>query len=276
MDDIVDKEFPRQVGRVLYVTGAHNVSVMVFSLSSQTSLASSEQPDIQDRIHNYVVGAPVLSNKDTNNFMDYLETTLCRRPPNALATELFSELLLSQPLRNLFLELSKSKTLRFSVMKFVTEAITGPSPKYQTLLEPAVIGYIFMPLGCRHVKQVRQQMIAGRLQKYDYGLLGNSGRYGSSGPPRYRIENFLIKNWLFFSSGRDTLAPPNSTWRLLKTIKVKPYRHLFVPTYNHLDRIAGFDNDIYINFPVLEFLDLFALAPLGHNLALESSDNDIR
>lgn len=266
MDEIISFELPQQMDKILQLTGAKNVSLIALSLSSQISLAMmASDPAHASKVHNYVVFAPILNNIGTNNFMKTFHTIICRHISDEIGSIFFSELLLSGLIRDILLRWNKSKYLRYSLIKALEEIVTGPSGKYQTLLEQGVVGHLLMPIGFKQLKHHCQQVEAGRLQKFDYGPLRNQAQYGSLRPPIYDIGKIELSNWLLVSGGNDNLATMKSVQQLISSIKKKPFKHIHVERFNHLDLVAAIENDILINLPVLEYLDRFHLPSLSEN-----------
>lgn len=101
------------------------------------------------------------------------------------------------------------------------------------------------------------------MQKYDYGKSENVRVYGTSKPPKYDLSKIKFPDWLMVTGGQDILSTPSSNKELLKRVSRQPNKHIHIDRYSHVDLTAAVENDKYINLPVLDFLDQFALPPRG-------------
>ena len=145
--------------------------------------------------------------------------------------------------------------MRYSIVKAFTCAFVGPSPVYQALLEPAVLGHLSKETSFSELKHWSQQVVAGRLQRYDHGRLRNLELYGSHTPPAYDLRKADFGPWLVVSAGNDKLATKQSVDQYVKSMKRSPDVRVHIESYNHLDVWAALDNDVRVNLPILEFLE---------------------
>lgn len=263
MDEVIEFEIPRQIDKVLELTGARNVSILVISLSSMTVPPMvAKYPEVADKVHNLVVLGPIINNKGANLFIK-IAHDIVTILPDQFGSLLISEVAFTKFFRAFILLLSKSRYLRYSLLKAATGLLVGASPKYHTLLEPGVMGHLFMPLSFKYLKHYCQQVKHAKFQKYDHGFLKNELHYGTPWPPAYSISNINVKNWLVISGSNDNLATPKSVQQFIRQINPKPYEHIQLEHFSHLDLVAAMENDIYVNLPTLEFLDRFHLPPLA-------------
>lgn len=263
MDDLVKHEVPRQLEKVLQVTGSEKVNIVGLSLSTQMELAiMAENPEFTSRIHNYVSIAPILNNRGTNLFIKLFHTTLCTKTPYPIGT-ILQQVALSVATRKFTSIINSFRQLRYIIVKQLARILSGPSAKFETNLDSGVWGHILESTGFKHTTQYCQQCNAGQIQKYDYGLMENMRIYGSPKPPKYDLSKIDMPNWLLVSAGNDKAATVSSVKQLLRSVNRKPHKHIHIKRYNHLDLIAGFENDLFVNLPIVEFLNEFALPPTG-------------
>lgn len=262
MDEIIKYELPRQIDKVLELTGARNVTLFSFSLSTMTAPPfTAGNPDYADKVHNMVVMAPIVNNKGANKFVTLLNDIFSILPTD-IGTAIVTEVLFTRFLRSLVLLINKVRYFRYTLVKLLASLLAGRSAKYHTLLEPGVMGHIFMPVSFKVLKHWSQQVKHSRLERFDYGLVKNEFVYGHARPPAYSIANLNVKNWLLVSATNDNLATPKSVKQFLSQVSPKPYKHIIAPNFSHLDLVAAFENDIYVNQLILEFLEKFKLPPL--------------
>lgn len=261
MDEIIKYELPRQVDKVLELSGARNVTLFTFSLSTMTGPPfTGGNLEYADKVHNMVVMAPIVNNRGANRFITLLHDIFTILPTK-FGTAIVTEILFTRFLRSLVLLINKVRYFRYTLVKLIASLLTGPSAKYHTLLEPGVMGHIFMPVGFKLLKHWSQQVKHARLERFDHGLVKNEFVYGHARPPAYSIVNLNIKNWLLVSATNDNLATPKSVKQFLNQVNPKPYQHIIAPHFSHLDLVAAFENDIYVNHPIIEFLEQFKLPP---------------
>lgn len=260
-DEIIQYEAPRQIDKVLEITGAQNVTFVAMSLSTQWSLALfSSNQQYAAKIHQYVCMTPIINNKGANKFI-LLFHELLSRMPDEIGNLLFQDVILSQPMRDFILDQAKDKRRRYTQIKGIISVLIGASAKFTTFLEGPVLGHFLQPVGFKQLKHYSQQVTEGRLQKFDYGAKRNYQLYNSMYPPRYNLSDFRIKNWMVISGRTDQLATVASVEQILDEVPVKPYKHISIPGYNHIDLWAAFDCDTLVNLPILDYLDKFQLMP---------------
>lgn len=249
MDELVDYEYPKQIETIVELSGSDKVTFVAMSFGTPIAfklLCSNKA--ISKRIHNYVALLPLLNTKGTSRLVA-LAFKLLPKIPIPLGT-IVTQIILSQPVRDFLRKLD-----RYGLFKMITTLVFGSSAKYQTDLEDAAVGHVFLSTGFKEVQHFAQEVQQARLQKFDYGPAKNLFIYGSHDPPVYDLSQFKTKHWMIATSGNDILGPPASGDQYVSMIKVKPYKHLNIPGWNHADMVAAFDNDIKINFPVLDFLE---------------------
>lgn len=266
-DDLVEYEVPRQIERVLEITGASKVTVVVQSYSTIWSMALfSSDPSVSAKVHQYVSTVPLYNQLDSNNLIKALHTIVAMIP-NEVGNLITQGLIFTQPVRELFVKLNRLRRFRYIIAKSFISLIFGPSAKYTLFLEDPVIGHMLQPVGFKQVKHWSQITMDARLQKYDYGREGNMVAYNSTRPPKYSLANFMVKNWILLSGDLDTLGSKASVAQILDEVAFKPYKHIAIPHYMHFDLVAGFTNGPVANMPVLEFLDEFQLPPVYYEEA---------
>jgi lysosomal acid lipase/cholesteryl ester hydrolase len=261
-DEIAAYELPRHIDKVLALTGAQNVTLVPMSWSTiYAPMALAKQPAYQRKIHNAVVLGPIINNRGTNRIMSLFHSSLCNMIPTELGTMLVTELLFTRPFRDLYLMIGARKDWRYAVLLSMITPLAGPSSQFQTLLEPAVYAHIMQPTGYKMIKHYCQIVVAAKSTHFDYGAMQNRQVYGHFSAPDYDLAKVNLGNWMLVSGGNDVLATQKSVKQFMEVIKPKPFEHVFVGGYNHLDLWAGIDNDVKINLPILGFLDNFHLPP---------------
>lgn len=273
-DDIIAHEIKSHMDLVLSLTGAKKLHLFTFSLSTPTSLAFlSIRPDYAAKVQGYVSMAPIVSGEGVNLLIKLVLQTLCPILPNEIGTLLVSDLLFTQPIRDLVVAIAKSRVLRYSTVKAFTTLLMGASAKYETLLDLNVLGHMLRELSFKEAKQLCQQTKANKLQKYDYGPIKNRILYKSTTPPVYDLSNLNIKDWIIISAANDALSTPKVVEHLISLVRPKPIAHLVAPGMNHLDLIAGFGNDEYVNIPVLRYFQRMSFNEKGSTIG--QSQNQI-
>lgn len=279
MDEIVKYEMPRQIDRVLDLTGASKVTLFGYSISpAMTLMLLAGHPEYARKVQNLVSMAPIITSLGINRLNRLLCNMVVKLVPDQLGTLLMSEIFLTRLTGNLVQALNMNRFIRYSLTKPLLALISGPSAKYLSLVEPAFGGHTGNPVSFKEVKQVCQQAFASKLQNYDYGLRGNLINYGSRKPPVFDLTNLHIDHWLIINGANDQVATQYSAKQFLRDVKhPKPYRNIVVEGYNHLDLVAALDNDIQINFPILEFLDMSRLPSVsGGNRYIDHRSNKIK
>lgn len=260
-DDIIAHELKSHIDTVLKVTGADKVSVLTYSLSTPTSFAFySIRPDYARKTHAFVSMAPIVSGQGTSPLMTLALKRICPLIPETVGTMILSDLLLNQLTRDIAIVLFKPKWLRYTLFKMIENLAMGASPQYRTHIELNLIGHLLRRVSFRVGKQMCQQMASDRLQKYDYGPFKNKELYGTETPPEYDLSNLQLKSWLLVSAWNDAVATPQIVDHLVRIVNPKPVARVVAP-YNHVDMIAGFENDKYTNFPIMHYFEHMSYDP---------------
>jgi lysosomal acid lipase/cholesteryl ester hydrolase len=255
-DDLADYEVPRHIDKVLEVTGASNVTYFPMSFSTIYALMGlSRHPHYQRKIHNTIVFGPIMNNRGSNRILRLFHNSICNLIPVELGTLVVTELFFSQAYRDLNLFYGERKDMRYAILNEFLKPLSGPSGRFQTLLEPAVYGHINMPTGFKMIKHWCQVVSSGKMRRFDHGPLRNKKLYGDFLAPDYNMDVLDFGNWIVVSGEYDVLATRKSVEQYMSTIKPKPIQHIYVKGYNHVDLWAGTDNDVKINLPVLKFLE---------------------
>lgn len=261
-DDIIAHELKSHMDLVQRETGAQQMSVFTFSLSTPTSLSFfSIRPDYAERVHGFVSMAPIVSGEGTTLMTNLIMKTLCPLLPNAIGTLLITDTVLTQPIRDLIVSVSRNKKVRYSLTKLVVAMLMGPSAQYETLLDLNVLGHMLRQLSFKEAKQLCQQMAANKLQKFDYGPVANMMIYNRTEPPVYDLSNLHIHDWIVVSADQDQLSTPQVVRHLIDEVNPKPSAHIVARDYNHLDLIAGFENDRKVNLPILAYFNSRSFIP---------------
>lgn len=283
-DDIIAHEIKSHMDLVLSLTGAKKVHLFTFSLSTPTSLAFlSTRPDYAAKVQGYVSMAPIVSGEGVNLLIKLALQTICPLLPDQVGTLFMTDMLFTQPMRDLVVAIAKSRTLRYSSVKALITLLMGPSAKYQTLLDLNVLGHMLRELSFKEAKQLCQQTKANKLQKYDYGPIKNRILYKSAEPPVYDLSNLHIKDWIVISAANDALSTPKVVEHLISLVHPKPKAHFIAPGLNHLDLIAGFENDKYVNLPVLHYFEEMSFESshsgeqgIRHGGEVQGGENSVR
>lgn len=255
-DDIIAHELKSHIDTVLKVTGSEKLHVFTYSLSTPTSLAFlGMRPDYAVKVQGFVSMAPIVSGEGVNKLIKLILQYLCPILPDSIGTLLITDLLLTQPVRNLVIATSYLKSVRYSWVKMIATLLMGASAKWRTLLDLNVMGHMLRQLSFKEAKQLCQQTKANKLQKYDYGPIRNRVLYNSTEPPVYDISDLKIRDWIVLSAQNDALSTPAVIDHLLRMVSPKPIAHIVAPGFNHLDLIAAADNDIYVNLPILRYFE---------------------
>lgn len=261
-DDIIAHELKSHIDTVLHVTGAKQVGLFTFSLSTPTSLAFfSLRKDYAEKIHGFVSMAPIVSGQGVNMLIKLCLETLCPILPDAVGFSAFTNLIFTQPMRDFLVMIAQNKYTRYSLVKMVVTLLMGPSAKWKTLLDMNILGHMLRSLSFREAKQLCQQMDTNKLQKYDYGPFRNKLMYNQTEPPVYDLTRLHIKNWIVVAASNDALSTMPVLDHLLTLVEPKPMATIIAPGYNHLDLIAALDNDKYVNLPILSYFQTMSHVP---------------
>lgn len=255
-DHIVTHEVPAQIMKVLKITKQKKVTLFAYSFSTIISLSLfASQPEFCERhIHNHVQMAPILTDRGASHLIRWIYQDFLVKAPALLGNRVGTELFI--PATRMFLKvLMRFRGLFYGLGKFLVSLFVGTSAKWRTFLEPAVVSHVFIETGYMQIKHYMQQVIAGQLQKFDFGRAGNLAVYKQEEPPVHDLTQIRLKNWMLITASNDNLATPESSEELLSLYPYEPLRHIYIEGYNHLDLAAAVDNAKLVNMPVLEFLE---------------------
>lgn len=248
-DDLLQYEVPLQLETVLDVTQSEQVSVVAWSISTQLMfklLVSNEE--LASKVHSYVALTPLL-NANGLDLSAQSRDMFYLHMPLPLGHLYVNQLILSRWNREFMVSLRQNSMLSF--LKMYTSIIQSV-----TIWELPVIDHACRSTSFKVIKQYFQQKYQGQLQMYDYGPWGNMQAYnGSAQATRYDLAQFRVKHWMMISARKDQLGTPDSVREYAKRIPVAPRRVITVPHYDHFDVVSGHLNDIYVNKPILDFLD---------------------
>lgn len=243
-DDIIQHEVKAQIDLVLNKTNSKKISMFTFALSVPTTLAFlSTRPDYAEKIQGFISMAPIMSGFGTHNLIRLIYQGICPWLPNEIGTLVLSDIFLTEPMRDLFVFLAKPKSLRYSFVKLLLNFIMGPSAKYETLLELNMLGHMLKILSLKELKQLCQQMVKNKLSKYDHGPVKNKLIYGQFDPPAYDLSQLRLKDWIIVAAANDQLATSEVMEHLIGLVNPKPIGKIVAPGFNHIDLIAGVEND---------------------------------
>lgn len=261
-DDLIAHELKSHMDTVLNVTGSEKVHLMTYSLSTPSSLAFlSIRPDYAEKIQGYISMAPIISGEGVSRLIKLIFQYYCPTVPDAVGNFLVTNTLLTDPVRRLMITLARDKHFRYSITKGLTTLLMGASAKYRTLIDLNILGHLLRRVGFRELKQMCQQMRSNKLQKFDYGSIGNRLIYKQAEPPIYDLSNLNIRDWIIVSAANDALSTPEVIDHLIEIVNPKPIAHICAPQFNHADLFAGWENDIYINLPILHYLEKMSYDP---------------
>lgn len=257
LDDIIKNELPNQVDLIRNVTGSREFHLFSYSLSTATTMAFlGENPQFARSCRSYTQMAPVVAASHfTHSGKLYWEKVAPYLPARGIG---FSPSYLWDDffVKKMVLMTSYSDRLRYTALHQWMRSLFGPSPVYQTNLERNVIYHIFQPVSFKSAQQYGQSAKNGKFRYYDYGFLVNLFKYNNTTPPEHKVDRLEVQNYLIISGSLDCLADPITVQRIKElTSTPKPITHIIAPGFNHLDLIAGTENDVYVNLPYVEFLD---------------------
>lgn len=261
MDEIMKYEVPRQIEKVLELTGAE--SVIFFSFSFSTMIAFplfALHPEIARRVHQHIALAPIINNKGASIPIQVGHQLVPKIPYKTGV--MLNDMFFTHNFPNMFTAWTSNLHSRYTFGKIAQNWLAGPSAKFTTKTEAPVIWHLLVSTGFKEVQHYCQQVNAGNLQRFDYGPMFNMFLYKSPKPPRYDIRVGNVKKWMLIEGTLDNLATPKSAQQIYDTVLPKPLKRLQINGYNHLDLVAGMDNDFRVNLPILEFLDEYKLPPL--------------
>ena len=187
--------------------------------------------------------------------------TICPILPTEIGTIVLTDLMLTQPMRDMVILLARPPELRYVIAKSVLTATMGASPKYQTLIDLNFLGHLLRRLSFKELKQMCQQMSSNKLQKFDYGPVKNLLIYKQLKPPVYDLSDLNISNWIIISAANDALSTPAVIDHLISMTNPKPVAKFEAPGFNHADLFAGWENDKYVNFPILRYFEQLSYIP---------------
>lgn len=257
LDDIAATELKRQVDKVREVTGSKEFSMYTYSLSTPTSATFlSRNPEYAKDCRVYVQMGPAIFPKHVTFFSKAYFDLICPELPTR-GIGFFPFYRANKLLEKAIVKISKSVKLRYSIVRKFLNLFFGPSKKYNTNMELNILARIWQPVSFKSIKQYCQNSKSKKFQQFDYGNERNIQVYGSVEPAKVNISNIQVQNYAIVYGERDTLATPEAVQRIKKEVN-KPIELIEAPGYNHLDLIAGVENDIYVNLPVLRLLNRYS------------------
>lgn len=266
-DDIVAHEIKSHIDLVLEKTGSEKILMFTFSLSTPTSFGFfSLRPDYAEKVQGLVSMAPIVSGEHINRGAKLVLDIICPLTPEFLGTFFLEDILFTQTSRDLMLFAAKSKWIRYSFIKAVLNYGMGASAKYQTVIDLNFLGHLLRSLSFKEAQQLCQQMRSNKLSKYDYGKVKNLHIYGTETPPEYKLSEFHVKDWIIVLAENDGLSTQDVYKHLMREVFPKPKSTIFAPGFNHADLFAGFENDRYINLPVLSYYQSRSIVPGLENI----------
>lgn len=262
-NEIVEFEVPRQIDKVLQVTGAKQVSLIGFSLSTiETLKLVSSNLEYAGKVHSLVSMAPIINHVGGNRLTKFLFFDIILNLDIDTGTLIFTKIVGSKALREFLTGVNYDTNIRYIIEKTLQALLVGPSAKFRTFIDLPLVGHFFMPTGFKELQHFCQIMHAKQMQKFDYGAQINLIEYGSEQPPVYDISDLHIDNWLVVQATNDNFAVPASVQQIIDQVHYpEPYRRIIVPGYNHVDLVAAVDCDTKVNFPIWNFLEAHQLAP---------------
>nr|CAB3452907.1 unnamed protein product [Digitaria exilis] len=104
-------------------------------------------------------------------------------------------------------------------------------------------------LDCNNMLSSITVIRKGTFAKYDYGWVGNLGRYGQLHPPPFDLSSIpeSLPIWMGYG-GLDALADVTDVERTIKELRSKP-ELLYIGDYGHIDFIMSVKakDDVYLN-----------------------------
>ncbi|XP_008213182.2 lipase 3-like [Nasonia vitripennis] len=117
----------------------------------------------------------------------------------------------------------------------ITEYLSGYDPD---LLDTKLLAeaYNYFPAGvsAQTLSHFYQNIKAGRMQMYDYGLMGNVQRYGQTTPPVYSLENIDTPVVLIYGNG-DVIASPEDSLDLVTRLRFSRVEMVPHDSFSHFD-----------------------------------------
>lgn len=257
LDDVIQFELRNQIDLIRNITGFREFNYFSFSISTITTMAFlAENPDYARDVRVYTQMAPVIAaNHFTQLAKIYWEKLTPYMPTRGIGffpSYFFDDVVL----RNFVLLMSKLAKLRYSVLYQLNRVLFGPSPIYNTNMERNVLAHVVQPVSFKSAQQYGQSSKTQKFTKFDYGRVKNLLRYNQTKPPEHKVDRLEVQEYLIISGSLDSLADPITVQRLKETTKTrKPITHIIAPGFNHIDMIAGVENDVYVNLPYIEVLN---------------------
>jgi pimeloyl-ACP methyl ester carboxylesterase len=251
-DEIIDNELELQIETVRSACNSSKVSVVSYSNGGFVLFGylSKRPAYAQQHIDAVVSLAPAVFVNKLNLVLGLAGLASQLNPPDWP----FLEDHVDAFLRDKWTLLCKSKPVRYSLCKKLLNELYGPSELFSAQLDLAIFDFIARPLSANGLRQTLQASCAGKMRKYDYGLLGNLVFYGQPEPDAYELQSVSHDHLYVLAGDQDAIVDQNSLAHLLGSIACKPEAHIQIPTYNHLDLLIGHDNAERVNLPVLRFL----------------------
>lgn len=257
LDDVIQYELRNQIDLVRNITGTREFNYFSFSLSTITTMAFlAENPNYAKDVRVYTQMAPVIAaNHFTHLGKLYWEKLMPHLPTRGIG--FFPSYLLDDFfLKQFVLKAARFPRLRYSLLYQMNRILFGPSPRYNTHMERNVMAHLIQPVSFKSAQQYGQSSVAQKFRKFDYGRLGNLVHYNQTKPPEHKIDRLEVDYYLIIAGSLDNLADPVTVQRLIETTSTKrPISQIIAPGYNHIDMLAGVENDRYVNLPYVQFLD---------------------
>jgi pimeloyl-ACP methyl ester carboxylesterase len=257
LDDIIKYELANQIDLVRNLTGSREFHYFTFSLSTTTTMAFlGENPEYAKDCRTYTQMAPVIAASHFTHlgriYWEKLVPHFSNKGIGFSPSFFFDDVIL----KRLVELVSQSDKLRYTIIYELYRTLFGPSAKYHTNLELNVLSHLFQPVSFKSVQQYGQSSAAQKFKYYNYGWFKNLLHYNDTREPEHKVDRLEVQNYLMISGSLDCLSDPYTVQRMKElTSSPKPITHIIAPGFNHIDLIAGVENDIYVNMPYIEYLD---------------------
>uniref|UniRef100_A0A6G1S7R7 Gastric triacylglycerol lipase n=1 Tax=Aceria tosichella TaxID=561515 RepID=A0A6G1S7R7_9ACAR len=257
LDDIIKYELYNQIDLVRNLTGAKEIHYFSFSLTTMTTMALlAKKPSYAKMCRTYTQMAPVIAASHFSHlariYWEKIVPYVTNRGIGHSPSYFFDQVIL----KKVVFKLAKSDFLRYTAVQELNRMLFGPSPIYHTNLERNVIHHLIQPVSFKSAQHYGQVSKTQKFRHYDYGPLGNLFHYNKTSPPEYKIDRLEVQNYLIISAALDALADSLTVQRIKEqTSTPTPVTHMIAPGFNHIDLVAAVEVDIYVNKPIIEYLD---------------------
>ncbi|XP_058795451.1 lipase 3-like [Phymastichus coffea] len=266
-EEIALRDVSKTIDFILYETKQKSVIYVAHSMGTTVGLILlSSKPEYNQKIRLVVNLAPIGYWKKPRNLMRYFmfNGQYVRALLIALGmSEVLPQMLITARVTN---SSCRDGTLLQAICKTITHFISGNNAdlldvvRYvlfcSSLYDLLTDGLAYFPAGVstRTLSHFYQNIVAGKLQKYDKGYIQNLLHYGQPSPPEYNLKNIDVPVYLIYGKA-DAVAPPEDSFDLVTRLNNAHVESVPHDNFTHLDFVWGRNIKTLLHDRVMEIIE---------------------